>query len=125
MATTAYKILGQVGSDSYTGNGTTAALTASTNTILYQVPSSTSTVVSTIIVCNQTSTAQTFRIATKNAGTSVTARNYIAYDTPIAANDTITLTLGVTLTNGGTGDSIVVYASSASMSFHAYGSEIS
>lgn len=121
---TAYKILGQTGSDSSTGNSS-QTLTANTNTILYQVPSSTSTVVSTITVCNQTSTAQTFRVATKNAGTSVTARNYIAYDTPIAANDTITLTLGVTLTNGGTGDSIVVYSSNANMSFHAYGSELS
>ena len=124
MATASYLILGQVGSDSYYGNGTSAALTANTNTVLYQVPSSTQTVVSTLTVCNQNSTAQTFRIAIKNAGTSVTARNYVAYDTPIAANDTITLTLGVTLTNGGTGDSVVVYASSANMSFHAYGSQL-
>jgi hypothetical protein len=49
-------------------------------------------------------------------------QHYIAYDTPIAANDTIALTLGITLA---TTDVITVYASSASMSFSAFGSEIS
>jgi hypothetical protein len=124
MATAYYKILGQLGSDSYYGNGTSAALTANTNTVLYQVPASTSTIISTVTICNQTSVAQTFSVAVKEAGTTVSARNYIAYNTPIAANDTITLTLGITLTNGGTGDSVVVAGSSASMSFHVYGTQM-
>lgn len=107
---TVYKTLGQ---------SNPAATTATT---LYTVPASTSTVVSTITVCNQASTAGTFRLAIRPAGATLAAQHYTAYDTPIAANDTIALTLGITLA---TTDVITVYASSASMSFAAFGSEIS
>ena len=107
---TAYKVLGQ------------SNPSATTATSLYTVPSSTSTVVSTITVCNQASTAGTFRIAIRPAGASLAATHYLAYDTPIAANDTTALTLGVTLA---TTDVVTVYASSATMSFAAFGSEIS
>ena len=78
--------------------------------------------VSTITVCNQASTAGTFRLAVRPAGASLAAQHYLAYDTPIAANDTVALTLGITLA---TTDVISVYASSANLSFSAYGSEIS
>ena len=109
MATT-YKVLGQ------------SNPSATTNTTLYTVPSATSAVVSTITVCNQASTAGSFRLAIRPAGATLAAQHYIAYDTPIAANDTVALTLGITLA---TTDVITVYASSASMSFSAFGSEIS
>jgi len=79
-------------------------------------------VVSTITVCNQASTAGSFRLAIRPAGATLAAQHYIAYDTPIAANDTVALTLGITLA---TTDVITIYASSASMSFSAFGSEIS
>lgn len=107
---TIYKVL---------GNSNPSATTATT---LYTVPSSTDTVVSTITICNQASTAGTFRIAVRPAGASLAASHYVAYDTPIAANDTVALTLGITLDAT---DVITVYASSASMSFLAFGSEIS
>ena len=107
---TAYKTLGQQNPS------------ATTATTLYTVPSATSTVVSTITVCNQASTAGTFRVAVRPAGASLAAQHYVAYDTPIAANDTIALTLGITLA---TTDVVTVYASSATMSFNAYGSELS
>ena len=107
---TAYKVLGQ------------SSPSATTNTSLYTVPSSTSTVVSTVTVCNQASTAGTFRIAIRPAGASIASLHYLAYDTPIAANDTIALTLGITLA---TTDVLTIYASSATMSFAAFGSEIS
>lgn len=112
---TVYKTLGQ---------SNPAATTATT---LYTVPnSSTDTVVSTITVCNQASTAGTFRIAVRQYSAALAAQHYIAYDTPIAANDTIALTLGLTLDHNGTnGDIVSVYASSANMSFSAFGSEIS
>jgi glucose-6-phosphate dehydrogenase assembly protein OpcA len=106
---TAYKVLGQ------------SSPAATTNTSLYTTPSSTSTVVSTVTVCNQASTAGTFRIAIRPAGASIAAVHYLAYDTPIAANDTIALTLGITLA---TTDVVTIYASSATMSFAAFGSEI-
>jgi glucose-6-phosphate dehydrogenase assembly protein OpcA len=95
---------------------------ATTATTLYTVPSSTSTVVSTITVCNQASTAGSYRIAVRPAGASLAAQHYAAYDVPIAANDTTALTLGITLA---TTDVVTVYASSANMSFAAFGSEIS
>jgi len=95
---------------------------ATTATTLYTVPSSTSTVVSTVTVCNQASTAGSYRIAVRPAGASLAAQHYVAYDVPIAANDTTALTLGITLA---TTDVVTVYASSANMSFAAFGSEIS
>jgi glucose-6-phosphate dehydrogenase assembly protein OpcA len=107
---TAYKVLGQ------------SSPAATTATTLYTVPSSTSTVISTITVCNQASTAGSFRIAVRPAAATLAAQHYVAYDVPIAANDTTALTLGITLA---TTDVVTIYASSATMSFNAYGSEIS
>jgi glucose-6-phosphate dehydrogenase assembly protein OpcA len=108
MATT-YKVLGQVNPS------------ATTATTLYTVPASTATVVSTITVCNQAASSATFRIAIRPAGATLAAIHYVAYDSTVAANDTTALTLGVTLA---TTDVITVYASTATVSFNAYGSEI-
>ena len=95
---------------------------ATTATTLYTVPSSTSSVLSTVTVCNQAASAATFRIAVRPAGATLAAVHYVAYDVALAANDTTALTLGLTLA---TTDVVTVYASSATLSFHAYGSEIS
>jgi glucose-6-phosphate dehydrogenase assembly protein OpcA len=109
MATT-YKVLGQVNP---------AATTATT---LYTVPAATQTVVSTISVCNQAATAATFRIAIRVAGATLSAEEYIVYGATVPASDSTFFTLGLTL---GATDVITVYASSANLSFNAYGSEIS
>jgi len=109
MATT-YKVLAQ------------SNPSATTATSLYTVPSATSTVVSTITVCNQASTAATYRIAIRPAAATLAAQHYVAYDVAIAANDTTALTLGITLA---TTDVVTVYASAATLSFSAFGSEIS
>lgn len=95
---------------------------ATTLTTLYTVPASTSTVLSTITVANQAASSGTFRVAIRPAGAGIAAQHYIAYDVTIPANDTIVLTLGITLA---TTDVVSVYASSANMSFNAFGSEIS
>lgn len=105
----AYKILGQVAD-------------ASANDVeLYLVPASTEAVISTIVICNREAAANTFRIATKTDNSSVANTDYVAYDSSINANDTITLTLGVTLQ---TGAEISVGASDANVTFQAYGTEI-
>ena len=105
----AYKILGQVAD-------------ASANDVeLYLVPSSTEAIVSSITVCNREAAANTFRIATKTDNSDVANTDYIAYDTSIAANDTVTLTLGITLE---TGAEISVCASDANVTFQAFGTEI-
>lgn len=109
MATT-YKVLGQ------------SNPSATTNTTLYTVPSATSAVVSSITVSNLGASAATYRIAIRPAGASIANQHYLAYDVTIAALDTIALTLGVTLA---TTDVITVYASTGTMAFAAYGSEIS
>ena len=108
MATT-YKVLGQ------------SNPSATTATTLYTVPSVTQTVVSTITVCNQAATAATYRIAVRVNGATLAATQYVAYDVSLPANATDTLTLGLTL---GAADVITVYASTATMSFSAFGSEI-
>jgi hypothetical protein len=106
----AYKILGQVGD-------------ASANDVaLYTVPGSTEAVISTITICNRESAVNTFRIAVKSDGGSVANEDYIAYDTSIQANDTITLTLGITVNAS---DIISVGASDANVTFSAFGTEIS
>ena len=107
---TTYKVLGQENPS------------ATTLTSLYTVPASTSTVVSTVTIANLANSSGTFRVAVRPAGASIVNKHYIAYDTTIAALDTLTLTLGITLAAT---DVLSVYASSATMAFAAYGSEIS
>jgi hypothetical protein len=108
---TVYKVLAQ------------AAPAATTETTLYTVPSSTSAVVSTIAITNQAGSSGTYRIAVRpSADASTTQKHFIVYGATVGANDSIMLTLGVTLA---TGDLIRVYASSADMSFNAFGSELS
>lgn len=109
MATT-YKVLGQ---------SNPAATTATT---LYTVGAGKSAVVSTITVCNQAASAATFRIAIRVAGSALSAEEYIAYDSTVSANDTTAFTLGITLAAT---DVITVYASTTTVSFNAFGSEIS
>ncbi len=106
---TAYKVLGQ------------SNPSANSDTTLYTVPGSTSTVVSTINVCNQAASAATFRIAIRPTGATLAAQHYIAYDTTVPANDSVSLTMGITLA---TTDVITVRASTATVSFNAFGSEI-
>jgi hypothetical protein len=105
----AYKILGQV-SD------------ASANDVELYLASGVEAIVSTIIVANRASAAKTFRIATKTDNSAVADTDYVAYDTSIAANDTLTLTLGITLEDGA---EISVGSSDANVTFQAYGTEIS
>ena len=106
---TTYKVLGQ------------SNPSATTATTLYTVPASTQTVVSTISVCNQASTAATYRIAVRVAGSALSAEEYIVYGATVAASDSTFITVGVTL---GATDVLTVYASSANLSFNAFGSEI-
>lgn len=104
----AKKVLGQVNPS------------ATTATTLYTVPSAKSAVVSSLTICNQASTAATFRVAVRPAGATLAAVHYVAYDVAVGAADTTALTLGITLA---TTDVVTVYASTANISFHAYGDE--
>ena len=107
---TTYKVLGQ------------SAPSATTATTLYTVPSSTSTVVSTISVCNRDSASAQYRIAIRPAAATLANQHYLVYDASLTGNSTDTVTIGVTLA---TTDVVTVYASTANFSFSAFGSELS
>jgi len=105
----AYKVLGQ------------SNPSATTLTTLYTVPSSTSAVCSTLSIANTGSTATTFRVAIRPAGASIATSQYLAYDTTILGNDSIMLTLGISLA---TTDVVSVYAANGNLAFSLFGSEI-
>jgi hypothetical protein len=107
---TAYKVLGQV------------APAATTATAVYTVPSATEAVVSSIVVCNRSAADATFRLSVRPDGATLANQHYLAYDAGIAANDTLILTIGVTMDAT---DVLEGYASSGDLTFHAYGSEVS
>ena len=110
MATN-YKTLGQLD------------LTSSSLTTLYTCPASTETVVSTIVIANRASAADTFRLAMRTDGDAISDKHYLAYDVPVAANDSTTLTLGFTMEAT---DVLSVAASgtASELSVNAFGAEV-
>lgn len=107
---TNYKVLGQ------------SAPAATTLTTLYTCPASTQAVISTVVVCNRSATARTFRIAVRPDGAAIANQHYLAYDVTVGASDSTTLTLGITMDAA---DVLSVYGSTTDLSFTAFGSEIS
>lgn len=107
MATT-YKVLGQ------------ASPAATTLTDLYVVPAATQAVCSTLSICNRGSST-TFHVAVRPAGAAIANQHYIVFDTAISSNDSLFLTLGVSLAAT---DVVTVYAGSSNLSFSLFGSEI-
>jgi hypothetical protein len=99
-----------------------SAPAATTATDVYTVPSATEAVISTIIIANRANSAGSFRLSIRPNGASQANQHYIAYDVPIAANDSTTLTLGITMDAA---DVLTAYASSADMSVNVFGTEIS
>jgi len=95
---------------------------ATTDTTLYTVPADTSAVISTIVVANRAATAAAYRIAVRPAGATLANQHYVAFDVSVGANDSTTITLGITLA---TTDVITVRATSSDLSFNVFGSEIS
>lgn len=107
--TTTYKVLGQ------------NTPSANTTTTVYTVPSATSAVVSTITICNQAGANANVSVAVCPANTAVTTSQNIVSNALLVANDTVFLTVGLTLA---TTDTIRVTANVANVSFNAFGSEI-
>ena len=109
------------------GNGTIG--TAST---VYTVASG-STIISSIVICNTSSTGYTYSLAVSqnattsggfgssgNAGTGL--GGYIVFQAPIAGNDTIILSLGITL--DATNKLLLASSSNASVVFNVFGVEM-
>lgn len=104
-----YKVLAQL------------APSATTDTTLYTVPASTETVISTLVVCNRAASTATYDIAIRPNGATLANLHYIARNVTVGASDSTTITLGITLDAA---DVITVRASTADLSFSAFGSEI-
>jgi len=103
-----YEVLGQV-------QGTAGVTTYSQLYI-----ASSPTVVSTITICNQAATAMTYRLAVTNTTTPAT-NEFIVFGSTVPANDTVTLTLGLTLE---TNKRIMISSSANTTSFAAFGTRV-
>ena len=99
-----------------------AAPSTATTTDLYAVPDLNQTTVSSLVVCNRTGGALTFRVSIHVAGASADNKQYLYYDKSVAANDYITLVIGITIKES---DVMRVYASSGDFSFNLFGVETS
>lgn len=107
---TVYKVLGQ------------AKPSAATLTSLYTVPASTSAIISTLTVCNTTSSADEIRIAVRPAGASISDEHYVVHTVGVPPFTNYTYTLGITLA---TTDVVSVYGLGGNISFSIFGTEIS
>jgi len=88
---------------------------------LYTVPSGHQAVVSTMSVCNLGQTAQ-YRVAVRPSGESISDKNYIIYNNYVNTEDSIFLTLGISLLST---DVVTIYSTSNDVSFSLFGVEIS
>jgi len=104
-----HKVLGQVNP------------AAATLTTLYTVPGSSQTICSTLSICNASGTSTTFRVAVRPAGASIDTSQYLAYDTIISGNDSVFLTLGISLAAT---DIVSVYSTTNTLAFSLFGVEI-
>lgn len=106
----AIKVLGQ-------SNPAVTTLTA-----LYTVPGSTEAVASTLAVCNRTSSGVLVRVSVAVAGAADSLEQYLLYDTEIRKNDSLFLTLGMSLAAT---DVVRVYTDTSGVSFSLFGTEVS
>lgn len=99
--------------------------TASTSTYstLYSTGVATRAVISTIVICNTSTSNATYRIAlTASAVGSPLAAEWLVYDTTIAGNDSVCLSLGVCMD---VSKFLRISSSASTVSFAAFVSEIS
>lgn len=94
---------------------------ASMLTTFYTVPAATSTVVSSVIVCNVSGSGEQFSISIAIGGAADTLKQYIYFTTPLDTNDTFVATIGITLAAT---DQLRVWSLSGGLSFNLVGVEI-
>jgi hypothetical protein len=82
---------------------------------------STSTIVSSIVICNTSSSSATYTIAVNTATATYATGRYVVYQATIAGNDTVALTLGLVLDP--TNRFLNASSSTASVNFSLYGAE--
>lgn len=89
---------------------------------LYNTPAATEAVVSSIVITNQSSSAVTVRMGLDTTAGTPGNSEWLLYDAAIAGNDTVALTLGITLDAE---KYIRVSSSADTCNFSAFLSEIS
>jgi hypothetical protein len=99
-----------------------SAPSATTTTTLYTVPNLNQTTVSSLVICNRTGGALTYRVSVHVADAAASNEQYLYYDKTIAANETFSAVLGLTLNQS---DVVKVYASNTGLSFNMFGVETS
>lgn len=107
--TTEYKVLGQLAS------------TANTTATLYTVPGSNSAVCSSLVICNAGSSNATVSVQVCVANAASDIKQYIVNNNNLVINDTLFMTLGVTLAAT---DTVRCTSNIANVSFNLFGSEI-
>jgi hypothetical protein len=99
------------------------ASTTTGGTALYTNATSGGAVVSSIIVSNSSTSSRTFAVHVVPTSATAVANQYcIASGTTVPANDSIIMTLGISLASG---NSIKVSGSTTDVGFIAFGAEIS
>jgi hypothetical protein len=104
-----YKILGQ------------ALPSPNTFTDLYTVPAGNNAVISTLNVCNTSTSAVTFRLMARKAGNTITRQQYLVFDSPLPALDALGITLGITLSSS---DVLTGFSTAGNVVFTVFGTEI-
>jgi hypothetical protein len=99
-----------------------SAPSATTTTTLYTAPNLNQTTISSLVICNRSGSAQTFRVSIHVAGASADNKQYLFYDQSLAGNTTQTVVIGMCLNQT---DVVKVYASSGDLSFNLFGVETS
>ena len=93
---------------------------AATLTALYRTQSCGFTTANTLVICNRSNVATTFRIAVAPKAAPDTVQHYLYFDHALGGNATHAAVLELTL---GEEDEVRVYAGAATLSFHLFGVE--
>lgn len=107
--TTVYKVLGQ------------SAPSANTATTLYTVPSANSAVCSSIVICNTSGANANVSVQVAVANAASSTSQYIVFNNTVANQDTLFMTLGVTMAAT---DVVRCESTEANVAFQLFGSEI-
>ena len=90
-------------------------------TTLYTVPVATSTIVSSLWVCNQSGQLEYVRVSVAPGGAADAVQQYLVFDRVIFPNDTISAVAGITLA---TGTVVRVQSRNGNAAFSLFGVQI-
>ena len=90
---------------------------AAVETLLFSVPLANRAFFQGLTVCNH-GAADTFRVSISLQGAATTAKDYIFFDNPLGANNTLLVELDVTM---GAKDAVRVVSTNGTCSFIMYG----